>query len=340
VPLQGPLYTFVYMMVKPCTSLFVLAFGIGFPMYFSYAAVAEGGFKAPVIDMDLANYMATSDPVKWIEDAVTTAVARQSQSMPEAKPSSRRLQLSRFSGDTDFDNSDFPHDLSTWTLDASSTTSLKDWDTTLEVHKEGSTHRRLDNLMQTEWGWTLELFYQAKDGSTGIFTSAALDEIRQFEKDFLDISGWDKQCLVYHPNNREVRQGAIAGSCQRPATPILIFYPTRIVEIIKEANGNNRTRVSNKYNGKGNLTDIKETLRTLVRSNAQWWTDKDFSATNLKSQYTRSQVFGGSPVLKGTPSRKSFLQQMFDKKLKPKMGLDSLQHIIVSWYNTDLQAQV
>ena len=73
--------------------------------------------------------------------------------------------------------------------------------------------------------------------------------------------------------------------------------------------------------------EITNTLRGFVANAIFWWTDKDFSATNLRSSFTRSTFrfrTGGT---------EAWLQELYWNFLR---DCNNFNHITISWHEEDL----
>ncbi|OLP96774.1 Patched domain-containing protein 2 [Symbiodinium microadriaticum] len=134
----------------------------------------------------------------------------------------------------------------------------------------GSMEARALRRRQAYQIWELDIFYQAVDPSTGIFTEEALKEIKDFEDQLVSFDGY-------------------GGFCRRPNASL--------------HNGSTMA-----YDGSGTLADIvpvsaqkaprkvrvelslaeESVLKELVDNE---WTDGDFNRNNLK--YSRATLYGG-----------------------------------------------
>jgi dienelactone hydrolase len=178
--------------------------------------------------------------------------------------------------------------------------------------------------------WTLDLFYQVnpESGVDNIFGKEALQEIQAVETKLLNFETFQSICQS---------DSIVSGQpkCTLPDSVVNIFYPE-----VKLDNLTNQ--VDFEYNGEGPLTNVQAVLQAWVRDGVFWYADKGFSATNLKSNFTRSRFRGGLP-LKGydtcctngklDPKQKHetelLLQSLYDTFLT-KIN-DDLRYVTVTW---------
>ncbi|CAE7558542.1 DISP3, partial [Symbiodinium sp. CCMP2456] len=129
--------------------------------------------------------------------------------------------------------------------------------------------------------WELDIFYQAVDPSTGIFTEEALKEIKDFEDQLVSFDGYGDFCRRWHDRG---------SSCDVPYSVKNLFYS------VPNASLHNGSTMSLAYDGSGTLADIESVLKELLNNEIRWWTDGDFNRNNLKSQYSRATLYGGAPL--------------------------------------------
>ncbi|CAJ1382685.1 unnamed protein product [Effrenium voratum] len=177
--------------------------------------------------------------------------------------------------------------------------------------EEGALGRRLQT--QSKPWRKLELFYQALD-SRGIFTAEALEEIRQFEELVQSCNGYSEHCLLED------------GRCKAPDSPTSLFFEPGL-----------------------ELKDINTTLRSLLRDGIYWFTDKDFNARNLTSQYTRATFQGGRPLAgysvwqdrwsEQLRRHEDFLVELYEQVLRrADAGELAFEHVRFTWYEPSLQS--
>eukprot|EP00439_Symbiodinium_sp_Y106_P073783 s1303_g13.t9 len=129
--------------------------------------------------------------------------------------------------------------------------------------------------------WELDIFYQAVDPSTGIFTEEALKEIKDFEDQLVSFDGYGDFCRRWHDRG---------SSCDVPYSVKNLFYS------VPNASLHNGSTMSLAYDGSGTLANIESVLKELLENEIRWWTDGDFNRNNLKSQYSRATLYGGAPL--------------------------------------------
>ncbi|CAE7438165.1 Disp3 [Symbiodinium sp. KB8] len=211
--------------------------------------------------------------------------------------------------------------------------------------------RRRQGNSQAYQIWELDIFYQAVDPSTGIFTEEALKEIKDFEDQLVSFDGYGGFCRRWHDRG---------SSCDVPYSVKNLFYS------VPNASLHNGSTMSLAYDGSGTLADIvpvsaqkaprkvrvelslaeESVLKELVDNEIRWWTDGDFNRNNLKSQYSRATLYGGAPLpgyLSWDDRRaeqeakiNAWLGRLFEEFLRRAdlTGNDALpyKHVKFTWY--------
>jgi hypothetical protein len=208
------------------------------------------------------------------------------------------------------------------------TSAIKQQSFTMANGYVAPTSRRLTTQpQQSVRYWKVDFFYQAKDSVKGVFTKEALMEIRDFEQRIINFPLYDERCSRY----------ADGGRCRPPDSVLNIFFAN--VSLNNQSN-----EVNSIYDGTGELVkDIDGMLLNMAKEAVFWWTDKDFTAVNRISQYTRSSFRGGLPA-RGYPKwntgfkaqadlHKAWLVKLFNELLDDvNEGENAYKHITISWY--------
>ncbi|CAE7242085.1 DISP3 [Symbiodinium microadriaticum] len=290
----------------PC---FVLLFGIALPCSFGLLGLSSAGFAVNV-NLDFSDYLRAELEEQYLLDAANEASSEQVR-----KTGDRRRRSQEWRG---------------WTV----------YDYEQRQRSNGSMEdtglgRRLQAVQeQTPLAyqiWELDIFYQAVDPSTGIFTEEALKEIKDFEDQLVSFDGYGGFCRRWHDRG---------SSCDVPYSVKNLFYS------VPNASLHNGSTMSLAYDGSGTLADIESVLKELVDNEIRWWTDGDFNRNNLKSQYSRATLYGGAPLpgyLSWDDRRaeqeakiNAWLGRLFEEFLRRAdlTGNDALpyKHVKFTWY--------
>ncbi|CAE7259673.1 Disp3 [Symbiodinium necroappetens] len=240
----------------PC---FVLLFGIALPCSFGLLGLSSAGFAVNV-NLDFSDYLRAELEEQYLLDAANEASSEQVR-----KTGDRRRRSQEWRGWTvyDYEQRQRPG----------------------PAGRDTGLGRRLQGVQeQTPLAyqiWELDIFYQAVDPSTGIFTEEALKEIKDFEDQLVSFDGYGDFCRRWHDRG---------SSCDVPYSVKNLFYS------VPNASLHNGSTMSLAYDGSGTLADIESVLKELVDNEIRWWTDGDFNRNNLKSQYSRATLYGGAPL--------------------------------------------
>ncbi|CAE8683326.1 unnamed protein product [Polarella glacialis] len=295
--------------------LLCLGLGILIPAGFSFAGLVGSGYDVKV-DLDFAGYLAAEIPMQYYQNVADEASAVESRKLGNRR---RRTDL--------FAAWNYNTAQAQLAANASSGAGRRLVDS-VDGKRSDLGRAAAEAVLPTRrsWTWTLQLFYHAVDPTKGIFTKEALEEIRSFEQQLKAQAGYQDNCQM------------VAGVCDQRGSVVNVFFTVP----------NNLTAAGSAsavYDGSGDLADIPTVLEGLLRRRIEWWTDKDFNAQNLKSQYSRTTFYGGGPLqgfqssddrpLEQNALSEKFLRGLHDNFLSraDKTGKDRLpyQHVKFTW---------
>ncbi|CAE8624975.1 unnamed protein product [Polarella glacialis] len=321
----GPYQLWVKLLINyPCL---VLLLSLAVPLGFSVTGIYASGWTVD-IDLDFEGYLRPELDIQYYQDVTDEASAYEREKIGDRR---RRGHL--------FANWDFAtaKAAAAEAAEAAALNSSNNLSATNSSANNSSSSRRLQEAVQrSSQRWVLQLFYQALDpesGGPGIFTKEALAEMKSFEQRLKGLAAYPDYC----------RQRYTVGVCDEPYSASNIFFT-----VPNLTNASQSGTVSVVYDGSGALADIPTVLRGFLRDGVSWWTDKDFSAINLKSQYTRASFYGGWPLqgfldiddrsAKQNELTGKFMNRLFEDLLikvdKPGDDRLPLKHMMVTWYES------
>jgi hypothetical protein len=194
-----------------------------------------------------------------------------------------------------------------------------------EIGRRLRTHRK-----QSQKFWRLDIYFGAKDPSTGVFTVDAMREIKAFQDEVKGQTGYTDHCaLEYDEYDTTVIKG-----CYEPS-----FFMDWMAK--EDISGEIGRWPADGTSSAEYLQEVRLALNALETSEprADWWLDKDYDAVNFVGAYSRTQFRGGIPLngdfnygdklTADTEAHKEWLVTLYNEVLTK--AADKYTHITINW---------
>eukprot|EP00930_Biecheleria_cincta_P034046 TRINITY_DN23567_c0_g1_i1.p1 TRINITY_DN23567_c0_g1~~TRINITY_DN23567_c0_g1_i1.p1 ORF type:complete len:2215 (+),score=281.46 TRINITY_DN23567_c0_g1_i1:40-6645(+) len=311
----GPLTVWVRIIIRfPCLSLCA---GFLVPIVFTVTGLNASGFNVK-IDVEFGDYLKAELPEQFILDVSNAAAARQQEKIGHRRRRSEEYSKWNF--------------MEAMLQKSPSLQAVQTEPAPGPIISNSRQRRLAGRPLSTQTSYVIHFFYEAIDENEGIFTKHALEEIKDFEnriKASHDYSSFCRMTWEYDV-------------CDAIYSVTNVFFS---VPNASESDGNTMGVL---YDGSGDLASIPAILRSFLREDVKWWTDKDFGPKNLKSRYTRASFYGGLPLpgyvsaedrnTEQTEKVRAFLTDLWDKLLRRAdvTGPDALpyKHVKMTWSST------